>query len=72
MDGFSEAGGDPDPAMPETLTTVSIHPRDGGGTRMVVESTWDSLASMENLVAMGMVEGMTLALGQTDAILSRG
>jgi len=44
----------------------------GGGTRMVVESTWDSLASMENLVAMGMVEGMTLALGQTDAILSRG
>ncbi len=28
--------------------------------------------TMEKLVAMGMVEGVTLALGQADAILAEG
>ena len=69
VDGFSEGTGTPNPSMPETTTTVSLE-RLGVGTRMTVESRWDSLATMEKLVAMGMVEGMTLALGQTDAILS--
>ncbi len=72
VDGFSESSGAPDASMPETTTIVGLVARDGGGTRMVVESVWDTLATMEKLVAMGMVEGMTLALGQADAILAEG
>jgi uncharacterized protein YndB with AHSA1/START domain len=72
VDGFSEGDGAPSATMPETTTIVTLQPRDEGGTRMVVESVWDTLETMEKLVAMGMVEGMTLALGQADAILSEG
>ena len=70
VDGFSDATGTPDPSMPETTTIVSIEPLDGGGSRMAVESKWNTLDAMERLVAMGMVEGMTGALSQTDAILA--
>jgi uncharacterized protein YndB with AHSA1/START domain len=70
VDGFSDASGTPDTTMPETTTIVSLYPLDGGRTRMVVESKWATLESMEKLVAMGMVEGMTMALSQTDAILA--
>jgi uncharacterized protein YndB with AHSA1/START domain len=69
VDGFSDSSGSPDTTMPETTTIVTFYPRTGGGTRMVVESKWATLETMEKLVAMGMVEGMKLALGQTDAIL---
>jgi uncharacterized protein YndB with AHSA1/START domain len=69
-DGFSDATGAPDPAMPVTTTIVSLHPRDGGGTRMVVLSRFASVKAMEQLLAMGMEEGMIGALGQTDAILA--
>ncbi len=71
-DGFSEASGTPDVSMPETTTIVTLEPRSQGGTRMTIESVWDSLETMEKLVAMGMVEGMTLALGQADAIPAEG
>lgn len=37
---------------------------------MVLESTFASREAMEELVAMGVEEGMRLALGQTDAIVA--
>ena len=69
-DREGESGRPPDPSRPETTFLVSLHVRREGGTRMVVESRWGSLATKEELVAMAMVEGMTLALGQTHAIVS--
>ena len=70
VDGFADGSGSPDPSMPTTTTRVSLIPSDAGGTRMVIESTFASIEAMEQLVAMGMVEGMRAALGQTDDILA--
>jgi uncharacterized protein YndB with AHSA1/START domain len=42
----------------------------GGGTRMTIRSTFATVEEMDQLVTMGMVEGMTEALGQIDAILA--
>ena len=37
---------------------------------MAIETTFPTLEAMEQLVAMGMEEGMTLAVGQIDGLLS--
>lgn len=37
---------------------------------MVIETMFPTLTGMEQLVAMGMEEGMTLAIGQIDGLLS--
>jgi hypothetical protein len=42
------------------------------GTRMTITSTFPTLEAMEQMVAMGMLEGMAGALGQIDAILADG
>jgi hypothetical protein len=42
----------------------------GGRTRMSIESVFPSTEVMEQILAMGQEEGMTLALGQIDAILA--
>ncbi|GAA1833658.1 hypothetical protein GCM10009836_09750 [Pseudonocardia ailaonensis] len=67
-DGF--AGPDGEPAdMPTTRTVVTLEPLDGG-TRMTTVGTFGSLEAMEQLMAMGMEDGMRLAMGQIDALLS--
>jgi uncharacterized protein YndB with AHSA1/START domain len=68
-DGFSDASGAPDDSMPTTITVVTLTERQGGGTLMAIESRFPSLAAMEQLVSMGMEEGMAAALGQIPAIL---
>ena len=70
-DGFADADDVPDPAMPTTHGRVDLQETDSG-TRMTITSTFASVEQMEQLVGMGMVEGMTLALGQLDAILAAG
>jgi uncharacterized protein YndB with AHSA1/START domain len=70
-DGFADADDVPDPAMPTTHARVDLQETDAG-TRMTITSTFAGVEQMEQLVAMGMVEGMTLALGQLDAILAAG
>jgi len=70
VDGFADESGANVPDMPTTITRVSLTGTPGGGTRMVIETTFPSAEAMEQLVAMGMEEGMTLALGQIDAILA--
>jgi len=56
--------------MPSNRMVVDIADREGGGVTMTVTSTFASLEAMEQLIAMGMEEGMTLAMGQIDAILA--
>jgi uncharacterized protein YndB with AHSA1/START domain len=68
-DGFADAAGTPDDEMPVMRAVVTLTDRDGGGTVMTIASTFASDADMARLVEMGMEEGMTLALGQADAIL---
>jgi hypothetical protein len=50
-------------------TTIFDAEETAEGTRMTVTSRFATLEQMEQLVAMGMAEGMTLAMGQIDEIL---
>jgi uncharacterized protein YndB with AHSA1/START domain len=69
IDGFADADGQPNEAMPTTRTVVTLSERDGG-TVMDIETRFASLEEMDRMVSMGMEEGITLAVGQMDGILA--
>ena len=69
-DGFANADGTPNPDFPEVNVHVAIEEIGAGRTRMSIQSRYPTPAAMEQLVAMGMVEGLTEAVGQIDAILA--
>ncbi|MFC4472535.1 SRPBCC domain-containing protein [Streptomyces xiangluensis] len=68
-DGFADQDGKPSPDQPTTDVRVQLTERDGG-TRMEMRSSFDSREQMEQLVNMGMVEGLQEAVGQIDGILA--
>ena len=49
---------------------VDLSERSGGGTRMAIVTTFPSTEAMEQLLTMGMEEGLTAAMGQMDDLLS--
>ena len=55
--------------MPTTIARVSLSESAGGGTTMAIETTFPTLEAMEQILAMGMEEGITLAIGQIDDLL---
>jgi uncharacterized protein YndB with AHSA1/START domain len=69
-DGFAHADGTPNDAFPRNEARVTIEPIADGRTRMSIESRFPSVAAMEQVLAMGMEEGLTQAVGQIDAILA--
>ncbi|WP_104045872.1 SRPBCC family protein [Arthrobacter sp. ZGTC412] len=68
-DGFADENGAPVDDLGITHATVSLEEA-GGRTRMTIVSTFESEEQMEQMVQMGMEEGMREAVGQIDAILS--
>jgi uncharacterized protein YndB with AHSA1/START domain len=68
-DGFADPDGTPSTDLPTTEATVVIEAIGTGRTRMAIESVFPSLEAMQRVLDMGMEEGMTLALGQIEAIL---
>ena len=68
-DGFADAAGEPDPSMPTMIMRVRIDEQPGGTTRMAVVTSFPSREAMDQLVGMGMDEGMSQALGQIDDLL---
>jgi uncharacterized protein YndB with AHSA1/START domain len=68
-DGFADETGAPNPALPTTLMRVEITDRPGGVT-VTISSRFPSLEAMEELLRMGMEEGLKEAMGQIDAILA--
>jgi uncharacterized protein YndB with AHSA1/START domain len=69
-DGFAHDDGQPNTELPITTAQVTIQEIDGGKTRMSIESAFPSVEAMEQLVAMGMEEGLKQAVGQIDAIVA--
>lgn len=69
-DGFADDAGEPDPGMPTMIMRVTIDEPGTGVTRMVIETTFPSKESMEQLIEMGMEEGMSAAVGQIDDLLA--
>lgn len=70
QDGFADGAGAPNPEMPTNITRVALRPQPGGGTTMTMVATFESLAGMEQQLAMGMEEGITLAIGQIEGVLA--
>ena len=69
-DGFAGPDGAPLPDMPVISARVDLASLPDGGTRMTITSTCPSTDAMEQLLTMGMEEGLRLAVGQTDALLA--
>jgi uncharacterized protein YndB with AHSA1/START domain len=70
VDGFAHADGTPNDDLPRNEGRVTIEPIDGGRTRMSIESRFPSAEALEQVLAMGMEEGLRQAVGQIDAILA--
>lgn len=67
-DGFADDAGNPNPDMPTMNMRVDLREL-GNGTQMTIETTFPSKAAMEQLISMGMEEGLSAAVGQIDDIL---
>lgn len=67
-DGFADDDGNAAPGEPVRMTTT-IEERDGR-TRMTQVTTFASVDQLNEMVAMGMEEGMRQAVGQIDALLT--
>jgi uncharacterized protein YndB with AHSA1/START domain len=68
-DGFANDDGSPNDAFPRTVAKVTIEQVGPGRTRMSIENRFPSAEAMEQVLAMGMEQGLTQAIGQIDAIL---
>jgi uncharacterized protein YndB with AHSA1/START domain len=69
-DGFANDDGTPNTDLPSTESRVTIEKIGDGRTRMSIDSIFPSREAMEQVLAMGMEEGITQAVGQIDAILA--
>jgi uncharacterized protein YndB with AHSA1/START domain len=69
-DGFADDTWAPVDGMPTGLMVLDIADREGGGVVMTITSTFPSHEMMDQILAMGMEEGMLQAMGQIDAILA--
>ena len=69
QDGFADDSGAPNLDMP-SMTIRMVLSEAGGVTRMVTTSTFPSQEAMEQLLNMGMEEGIRAAMGQMDDILA--
>ena len=70
VDGFADDTGAPNPDLPTMNVQVSLSELGDGRTQMVVTSTFSSIEHMEQLERMGMVEGLTAAINQIDALVA--
>ena len=70
LDGFANADGTPNQELPTSTGRVSIEDIGDGHTRMSIESVFPNAQAMEQILAMGVEEGLKEAVGQIDAILA--
>jgi uncharacterized protein YndB with AHSA1/START domain len=68
-DGFATTDGAPSSTMPTMRMTFTFEPTEAGA-RFIGVTHFSSLESMEQLVQMGMIEGMRSAMGQLDSVLA--
>lgn len=69
VDGFADDSGTPNDEMPSMDMTFTFEAADAGA-RVTTVTTFPSLEALEELVAMGMEEGMRSAMGQIDGVLA--
>jgi len=69
-DGFANDDGTPNTDLPTMEDRVTIEAIGEGRTRMSIHSTFPSTEAMEQMLEMGVEEGLSEAVGQIDAILA--
>jgi uncharacterized protein YndB with AHSA1/START domain len=69
IDGFADSEGKPVDDLPTNTVRMQLNSYDGG-TRMELRSVFDSREQMDQLLGMGMDEGLRLAVGQMDDLLA--
>ncbi len=69
-EGFADDTGKPNPDMPTAIARVTLRQEPDGGTSMEIRTTFPTVEVMEQMITMGMQEGMSAALGQIDALLA--
>ena len=68
-DGFGDPTGAPNPAMP-TMRMVFSFERTANGSRFRNVTTFPSVEAMQQVLQMGMMEGLKSAMGQLDGVLA--
>jgi uncharacterized protein YndB with AHSA1/START domain len=68
-DADVDADGRPNDGNAMTAMIITIDERAGGGAVMAVRTHFDSQAGMEQVLAMGIEEGMRIVFSQIDAVL---
>ena len=68
-DGFAGDNGEENTSLPSMRMTFSFEDTEGG-SRLVTTTHFGSLAQLEQLLDMGMEEGMASAMGQIDEVLA--
>jgi len=68
LDGFASEDGSPNDQMPTMVMEMTLDEADGK-TKMTTVTKFNSLEELEQLLEMGMDEGMTQAMGQIDDLL---
>ena len=68
-DGFADLDFNPDPALPVSTSTFTFTAHDGG-TRATYVSTFETVEGLQQVLAMGVVEGATEAINQIDGLLA--
>ena len=66
---FADAEGNPVEDLPVTRMRLSLTGGDSGTTTMVMESVYGSVEAMQQVLDMGMEEGIRAAIGQMDDLL---
>jgi uncharacterized protein YndB with AHSA1/START domain len=69
-DGFADADGVPLEDMPTMTMRVELAERGDGGTRVVIVSTFASAEAFDQVLEMGVEQGMRESMGQMDAVLA--
>ena len=68
-DGFLDADGEPNPAIPPTTMQLTLAERTGGGTLMTIVVGFRSDQDMQAYLDMGIEEQMRVTFGQADELL---
>jgi len=68
-DGFADEAGNENAAMPSMRMVFAFEATEGG-SRVTTVTQFDSAEQLEQLLAMGMDEGMRSAMGQIDGVLA--
>jgi uncharacterized protein YndB with AHSA1/START domain len=68
-DGFASPDGSPNTGMP-SMRMVYTFDETAAGSRLTTTTHFPSLSALEQLIGMGMEEGMRSAMGQIDAVVA--